>query len=234
MPVKEISIESSGQAGKADQIAGQVDDLHRLAHFQHEDLAALAHGRRLQHQLRGLGNRHEEAGHAGIGDGDRSAAADLVLEDRHDAAVGTQHVAEAHDGEARRRVLRHGVDAALGDLLRHAHDARRMDRLVGGDEDEVLHAELVGQFGHGAGAADVVADRLADVHFHQRHVLVGGRVEHDFGTVLREDLPHPRHSSVMSAMHGCKIGRGDSGLQLAFDLEDAVLAAAHQHQHARD
>ena len=178
------------QARQADQVAGQVDDLHRLAHLQDEDFAALAHRRGLQHQLRGLRDGHEETGHAGIGDGDRSAAADLVLEDRHHAAVGPQHVAEPHHGEAGRRDLRHGVDEALGNLLRHAHDARGMDRLVGGDEDEVPHAELVGHFGHDLGAADVVADRFADVHFHQGHVLVRGGVENDLRMKLREELPH--------------------------------------------
>ena len=68
----------------------------------------------------------------------------------------------------------------------HAHDARGMDGLVGGDEDEVPHAELVGHFGHDLGAADVVADRLADVQFHQGHVLVRGGVENDLRMVLRE------------------------------------------------
>ena len=28
------------QTGEADQVAGQIDDLHRLAHLEHEDFAA--------------------------------------------------------------------------------------------------------------------------------------------------------------------------------------------------
>ena len=68
-----------------------------------------------------------------------------------------------------------------------------VDCLVGGDEDEIPHAELVGQIGHELGAADVVADRLADVHFHQGHVLVGGGVEDDLRPKLGEELPHAGH-----------------------------------------
>ena len=33
------------------------------------------------------------------------------------------------------------------------------------------------------GAEDVVLDRLARIRLHQRHVLVGGRVEDDLGRV---------------------------------------------------
>ena len=46
------------------------------------------------------------------------------------------------------------------------------------------------RFGQHLGAADVVADRFADVQFHQRHVLVRGGVEDDLGTELCEELPH--------------------------------------------
>ena len=108
-----------------------------------------------------------------------------------------------------------------------------MDGLVGGDEDEVPHAELVGQFGHALRAADVVADRLADVGFHQRHVLVGGGVEDDFRT----------DSCVKSCRIRGSIGDvGDAGVaawwrragrpELPLDVEDAVFAAAHQHSTA--
>ena len=81
------------------------------------------------------------------------------------------------DGESRRGDLGEGVDVALRQLLRGPHDAGRMHGLVGRDEDEIPHAELVGQVGQALGAVDVVLHRLADVALHQRHVLVGGGVE---------------------------------------------------------
>ena len=127
----------------------------------------------------------------GIGDGNRPAVADLLLEDRHDAAGRAQDVAEADHGEPRGRLLRERVDVALGDLLGGPHDAGGTNRLVGGDHDEAQHAVTVGQVGHALGAQHVVSDRLADVRFHQRHVLVGGGVEDDFGAMLLEDLLHP-------------------------------------------
>ena len=117
----------------------------------------------------------------------------------------SQHVAEADDGETRRGDLGEGVDVALGQLLRGPHDAGRMHGLVGRDEDEIPHAELVGQVGQALGAVDVVLHRLADVALHQRHVLVGGRMEDHLRPVLLEELPHPR--AVGDA--------GDAGVQSA-------------------
>ena len=92
-------------------------------------------------QLDRLGDRHEVAGHALVGDGHRAAALDLAAEDRHDAARGAEHVAEAHRrvagvGEARRG----GLQRELGERLRGAHHGRRRHRLVGRDEHEALHA----------------------------------------------------------------------------------------------
>ena len=81
----------------------QVEDAHRFAHVQHEDFPALAQGAGLQHELAGLGNRHEIAPHLRMRDGDRPAGGDLLLENRHHAAIGAQHVAEAHRDEMRPR-----------------------------------------------------------------------------------------------------------------------------------
>ena len=47
------------------------------------------------------------------------------------------------------------------------------------------------------------SDRLADVGFHQRHVLVGGGVEDHLGTMLLEDLLASAARLVTSAMQAC-------------------------------
>ena len=39
------------RAREADHVAREIRDLHRLPHVEHENLATLAHRRRLQHQL---------------------------------------------------------------------------------------------------------------------------------------------------------------------------------------
>ena len=41
-PVNTMSMSLRPQAREPDQVAGEVDDLHRLAHVEHEDLAAAA------------------------------------------------------------------------------------------------------------------------------------------------------------------------------------------------
>ena len=60
-PVKTILMSFSAEAREPDQVAREIDDAHRLAHVEHEDLAALAHRTGLQHELRRLGNRHEDS-----------------------------------------------------------------------------------------------------------------------------------------------------------------------------
>ena len=82
------------------------------------------------------------------------------------------------------------------DRLRHAlgrtHDARRGHGFVGRDQDEA--------FGHRSGAPDVPRFRvpmmllvigLFGVLFHERHVLVSGRMEDDGGPEPIEDLGQP-------------------------------------------
>ena len=64
------------------------------------------------------------------------------------------------------------------------------DRLVGGHQHEALDAGLARGRGDDAGGHRVVAHRLDRVLLHQRHVLVGGRVEDHRGPVLGEDLAH--------------------------------------------
>src|SRR4051812_32894147 len=40
------------EAGEEDELAGEIDDADGLAHVEHEDLAAVAHGRGLENELR--------------------------------------------------------------------------------------------------------------------------------------------------------------------------------------
>ncbi len=94
------------QAREVDHRASQLDDSDRLSHVEHEDLRPArrgAAGRQragADDQLDGLGDRHEVAGHPLVGDGHGSAALYLATEDRHDAARGAEHIAEAHGGVA--------------------------------------------------------------------------------------------------------------------------------------
>ena len=53
-------------AREPDHVLGEVDDLHRLAHVEHVDLAALGDRARLDDELHRLRDRHEEARHLGV------------------------------------------------------------------------------------------------------------------------------------------------------------------------
>ena len=86
------------------------------------------------------------AAHLGVRDRDRPARLDLLEEARHDAAVAAEHVAEPHGHEARAAArVAIVLNDQLGDALGGAHDARWIDGLVGGDQDEALDAVPLGR-----------------------------------------------------------------------------------------
>src|SRR5256884_223373 len=70
----------------------------------------------------------------------RPAGGGLALEERQHAAIGPEHVAEAYGPETspRRREIRQLEHDPLGDPLRGAQHAGRVDRLVGRDQHEFL------------------------------------------------------------------------------------------------
>jgi tetratricopeptide (TPR) repeat protein len=71
------------QARQLDHAAGQIHDLDALAHVQHKHIAATGHGASLDDELRRLGNGHEIAGDARIGQGDGPALLNLLAKQRH-------------------------------------------------------------------------------------------------------------------------------------------------------
>ena len=218
---------SGVQSGESHQVAGQIDDPYGLAHVEDENFSAVAHGGGLQHPLRGLGDGHEEPLDFGVGHGDRAAAANLFLKDRHHAAVGGQHVAEADDHELRTGLFRKRVDETLGQLLRHAHDAGGIDGLVGRNHHELLHAVFVGQFGQLPGAQDVVLDGLAGVVLHHGNVLMRGRMKHDRRTMAFEYLCHAERIANVRD-DGNDVRFGAQCLELLLDGEQAVFGPLDQ------
>ena len=220
--------------GQMDHVAGQFEDSDRLPHLEHEHLAGL--GPEVpggDHELDRLGNRHEVTGHVGVRDGHRAALLDLGAEDRHDAAGRAQDVAEPHAHEPRRGVaLAGGSDDPLGHRLRGAHDGVRVDRLVGGHEDEPRDPNGRGRLGRDLGRHGVVADRLERVRLHQAYVLVGGGVEDDLRAEALHDLQHP---VALLAVREDGLAPAEVLLlgHLALDLEEVVLGVVEQDQQAR-
>ena len=81
--------------GQADHFPRKVQDLHRLSHIEYEDLAALCVGAALENQVHCLRYGHEITDDIRVRHSHRTAVLDLLAEDRDDAAVAAQHVAEA-------------------------------------------------------------------------------------------------------------------------------------------
>src|SRR5947208_213673 len=75
----------------------------------------------------------------------------------------------------------------LGDALGRSHDTRGTNRLVSADEHEMFGLTHCGRRHDVTSAEDIVEDRLADVGFHQRYVLMCRRVKHGKRPVGREN-----------------------------------------------
>ncbi len=76
-----------GQPGEADHLPREIDDPHRLAHIEHENLATrvavkVFRGgcRGFEHQFDGLAHRHEKPADLGVGHGQRAAGGELAGE----------------------------------------------------------------------------------------------------------------------------------------------------------
>src|SRR5690606_12345957 len=72
-----------GQARHFNHRTGKIDNAHRLAHLEHENVTAARHRASLYHQLGGLGNQHEVPGDVGMRNGNRPAAFDLIAKKWH-------------------------------------------------------------------------------------------------------------------------------------------------------
>ena len=115
-----------------------------------------------EHQIHGLFQGHDEAGHVGLGDSDGVAGLDLVDPQGNDGAPGAHDVAVA--GAADFRLAGHsgfGNGHLFLNSLGHAHGVDGVGGLVGGQADDALHPSLDG------GGKDVVrADDVGPHGFH--------------------------------------------------------------------
>src|SRR6266568_4767710 len=198
-------------------------------------IAQCRHGERggRQHQLHRLGNGHEVALHFGVGDGEGSARRELLVEQREDAAVRAQDVAEAHDAEigARVPVHRQLEDDALRHPFRGTEDARRVHGLVGRDEDEPSDAVARGATRRAERSHHIVPHAFQYVGLEHRHVLVGGGVEHVVRPARLEDLLEPIRVGN-ARERGDDVGGGASLAHLAGDEVQRALRPLEQHDAA--
>src|SRR6516225_9861165 len=168
------------EPGEADHGAGEIVDLHRRPHVEHEHLTAARHGAGLDHELGGFRDRHEVTNDFRVGDGQRAACLDLIAEALDHRARRIEHIAEAYHGEhggAARRGQR--LENQLSEPLARAHHIGRTYRLVARHEHEALHACLLGDLGESQRAEGVVLQAGEGIYFDEWHVLVGcGVINH--------------------------------------------------------
>ena len=78
---------------------GKIDYLDGFAHVEDEDLASLTHSTGFEHKTTSLWDEHEVADNVGMGDLDRTALLDLLLEDWYHATVTAKDITKASGNE---------------------------------------------------------------------------------------------------------------------------------------
>ena len=156
--------------------------------FLHKDVAVLSVLEGEQHEIDGLFERHDEAGHPGLGEGDGVALAYLVYPQGDDGAAGAHHIAIAGAAD-----LSVAAETALGNgdfLLYGFGDAHGVDGvgcLVCREADDALNARING------GIQGIV--RTDDIRLHSLHgeELATGHLLQGSGM---KDVVHSLHCIV--------------------------------------
>ena len=197
----------------------QIDDPDRLAHVEHEDLAAAAERAGLQHQLHRLRDGHEVAAHLRVRDrhrpaGLRSAAGTSAPRCRGCRARCRTAPRRSSRSCSRRRccTISSATRLVAPMTLRRAH------RLVGRDEHEALRAAAAApRRRRCACRATLLLIASTALLFHQRHVLVRRGVEHDVraGAAAKTRVDPPRVAHVGDHRHDSHVG--ERRAQLALD-----------------
>ncbi len=168
-----------------------------------------------------------------MGHGEGSAAADLLAKLGNDAARAAEHVSEANYDKARPAGALQRLADQLGQALGCAHHVGRVPRLVGGHQHEFLHAVVARRARQLQRPEDVVLRGLPGiVDLHERHVLVGGRVDHHRRPEPGENRLYPARIAYI-ADDRC-YGRGFlCGCEFLLHAVQGVLVQLEQDQARR-
>ena len=187
--------------GADDAGAGVAEQrLHRLGQVADgggvrlldEQVAGVGVLEREHHQIDGLVQVHQKAGHVGVGDRDGVARLDLVDEQRNHAATAAHDVAVTGAANGRTAALSRDAGVSVDDVLHHglgdAHGVDGVGRLVGREADDALHARVDGGVQHIVGAGDVGADGLHREELARGHLFQRRRMENVIHT--GHSIPH--------------------------------------------
>ena len=147
--------------------------------FLHKDVSVLAVLEGEEDEVNGLFERHDEAGHPGLGEGDGVALAYLVYPQGDDGAAGAHHIAVTGAAD-----LGVATEAALGygylffDSFGDAHGVDGIGGFVGGETDDALHTCIDGGIKGVVGADDVGLDGFHGEELATGHLLQGSCMEH--------------------------------------------------------
>lgn len=126
----------------------------------------------------------------GVSDCERSALSNLLKKQRKDTALRSEHIAQAHNLHAGRRPETEKQE--FGDALGGSHDAARLDCLVRGHQDKLVHMARDGGMRQSAGTEHIVFDGREGILFHQRNMLQSCGMEDNLGLIpghcMIEDL----------------------------------------------
>lgn len=132
--------------------------------------------------------RDPEARHARVGDRQRGRVlGDQLLEEGDDRAARADHIAVAHDREARLLVAHHVVcrdEELVGGEFRRPVEIDRVRCLVGRERHHLFDACRDRRLDDVLGAMDVRLDTFHGVVFGGRHLLQRGGMDHEI------DAPH--------------------------------------------
>lgn len=156
-----------------DHSAGEVVDLHGLAHIEDADFVGSGESLGFHHEAASFGDSHKVAYDTLIGDCDGAAIFDLLAEMGDHGTVGPEDVAKAGGDEAGAALYLAGgygaaeaLDVDFSEALCAAHYVGGIHGFVCGDHYHLLHVVLDAFVGNVAGAEDVHEDGLAGVLFH--------------------------------------------------------------------
>src|ERR1035437_9286635 len=165
------------------ELLGHVIDSNRLAHLEHQNLAAAAACRCLKSELNRFRNRHEIAGHVGVRHRNRTPVCYLLPACRQNRATTRKNVSKSNTDVF---TLFERGSQPLGQPLRVSKHAHRINRLVSGNVDKSTHSAPVGCLKNVDRSPDIRLESLGRPHFKKWQMLERCGVKDDIGLVFIE------------------------------------------------